>query len=257
MKKDKFFILIMALIITRALFSIGGQESMNNETHNFNLQGFTGITAIGSFEIETIQSDQFSVNIIAGTSLMKKYIVEKHGENLYLGIKPFSGFNLSKKSPKVIISMPDLQHIELSGTSSMNVKGFNSQSDIRIEQAGNTSLDLEISARNVRFTLSGNSTASGALSSADLTINLSGSSTIKLIGSGKNLDADIAGSSKGFLKDMPVNDAQLKLSGSSEFQVNMDGTLDICASGSAKLYYTGNINMGNHKLSGASSAIRD
>jgi hypothetical protein len=58
------------------------------------------------------------------------------------------------------------------------------------------------------------------------------------------------------LEDFPVFDAEIELSGASEAQVVLNGTLDADASGASRLYFGGNPTMGRIDLSGASSIKR-
>ena len=197
----KYMPALFLLVTASILFSGGQQEYVGNDTYEYNLEGFTGIDGSSSFDIEVKKSDRFSVVIIANKSLKNKLIVETRGNNLYLGIKPFSGFSFSTKSPKAIITMPELKQIQLSGASSMLAAGFKSNNDLIADLSGASSLDIDIIARNITFGLSGASDLTGVLEVKDVRLDLSGSSDIDLFGFGQELIVDAGGASTGDLRD--------------------------------------------------------
>jgi len=245
-------IIVAALLcLTTIMYAGGKQELVGHNTYEYNIEGFTGIHGSAAFEIEVQQSDKFSVRIIAEKSQIDKLIIEKRGNNLFLGMKPFSGF--IRKSPRAIITMPELRKVDLSGSSGMLAAGFSSNRDFNCDLSGASSLDIDIIAGDIIFDLSGSSDVTAVLEGSKIEIELSGSSDIKLTGKGSALSADAGGASSGDLEDFRVSSADIELSGSSDFHVNLNGTLSIDASGASTLYYTGNVTLGNIELSGASS----
>ena len=252
---NKIFTTALFLLVLTSLVFGGGQQQqdMGSDTYEYNLNGFTGIDGSGAFDIEVKRDNKFSVLIIANKSLKNKLIIEKRGNKLVLGMKPFSGFSFSIKSPKAIITMPELDQIQLSSASSMIAAGFDSNNDLSVGLSGASSLDIDILAGNITFGLSGASDMTGVIEADDVRIDLSGSSDIELYGYGKELIVDASSASSGDLREFQVQDAHIQLSGSSDLHVNMNGTLNIDASGASTLYYTGNVTIGENDLSGASS----
>ena len=252
MTKIKTAVLIL-LSISAFLYGGGQQESVGVDTYEYDLAGFVGISGSGAFVIEVKKSDRFSVQIIASKSLKDKLIVDVRGTNLYLGMKPFSGFSFNEKSPKAIITMPYLESVQLSGASSMIAAGFNSNKNFDCDLSGSSSLDIDIVTGDSTIGLSGASDATIVMETKSLSLELSGSSDVEMFGYGMNLNADLGGTSSADLRDFSIKNANVELSGSSDLHLKMDGTLNIDASGASNMYYTGNVIMGDIELSGASS----
>ena len=55
------------------------------------------------------------------------------------------------------------------------------------------------------------------------------------------------------MTDVPVEDADVNLSGASEVTINVRGVLDIEMSGASRLYFYGNPTMGDTDVTGAST----
>jgi Putative auto-transporter adhesin, head GIN domain len=254
MTKIKTVVLIL-LSVSALLYGGGQQEYLGDNTYEYNLSGFSGIDGSSSFDIEIKRADKFSIMIVADKSLKDKLIVEIRGDILYLGMKPFSGFNF--KSPKAIITMPDLKSVQLSGASSIIAADFRSNNDFFCDLSGSSSLEIDITARNCTFELSGSSDAVAVIESELVSVNLSGSSDIELFGFGSDLKADLGGASSADLGEFSIKNADIEISGSSDIHVNMDGTLNIDASGASNMYYTGNVIMGDIELSGSSSIEKE
>jgi len=250
MTKLKMAVLIL-LSMSAFLYGSGQQEYLGENSYEYNLSGFKGIDGSSSFDIEVKRDDHFSVLIIADKSLKNKLIVETRGNNLYLGMKPFSFGNI--KSPRAIITMPELESVQLSGASSMVAAGFESEKKFSCDLSGSSSLDIDIVAGDSFLELSGASDATLVLESKKVRIDLAGSCDVEFYGFGSDLIAELSGASSADLKDFEIKNADIELSGSSNIHVNMDGTLNIDASGASNMYYTGNVIMGKIDLSGASS----
>lgn len=244
-------IIILSLFLLTSLCAGGQTESTDQDRFVYDFQDFTGIEGSAAYKIEVKRADSFSVVIIADKSLNKKLKIEKRGDRLLLGMKPFSGF--LRKSPIAIITMPELDQIDLSGACELVAAGFGSDNDFSCKLAGASTADIDIIAKDCLFDLSGASDLTAVLESDLVTIELSGSSDIALFGFSKSLTVDSSGASSGELQGFRTGDVTINLSGSSDFHINMNGTLNLDASGASTMYYTGNIALGDIELSGAST----
>lgn len=249
MKKNISFLFL--LLMPLMLFAGGTQEYGSENRFEYDIDNFSGIDGSASFEIEVKQGDRFSVVVYADSAVKSKLLVEKRGRSLYLGMKPFSGL-IWNKSPKAVITMPSLDSVQLSGASSMIAAGFRDEKRFTADVSGASSLEIDVIASMASFELSGASDITAVLESEKINIDMSGSSDIELVGFGESLSADLGGASSGNLKDFHVTRASVELSGSSELHLNLDGELDLDASGASNLYYTGDIELGNIDLSGSS-----
>ncbi len=251
MNKIKFYVLIL-LSFSISIYPFGQREDKGNDTYKYNLDGFTGIHGTAAYDIEIKKADEFSVLIIADQSIEDKLVVEIRGDSLFLGVKT-SFFDFNTKSPKAIITMPDLNEVVLSGASDLLFSGFDTKEDFHCKLSGSSSVNMDIKTNDIFFKLSGSSDIYGVLEADSVSIELSGSSDIELYGKAGNLDVSAQGSSSGKLNGFTIKDADIKLSGSSDLHLNMNGVLNINASGSSDLYYTGNVTLGDIDLSGSST----
>jgi hypothetical protein len=219
----------------------GGDERVGGSgrtvTEELDIRGFSRVNVSHAFQVEILRSSSFGVVVRVDENLQEYLEVEKRGDTLVVGLKPFKSYNLGKSTLEAEVRMPDLRAVEASGASDLRIGGFSSGKDFEVDLSGASSLEGEISARDVR-------------------IKASGASRVRLQGRAEDLRLDASGASKLDLTDFPAGDADIELSGASEAEVELTGTLDINASGASRLYFGGNPTMGRFDLSGASSIKR-
>jgi hypothetical protein len=76
---------------------------------------------------------------------------------------------------------------------------------------------------------------------------------VRLEGRGQDLLLDVSGASHANLEEFTVQDAALDVSGASEVIVNVNGDLNVSASGASDVTYVGSPRLGDIETSGASS----
>lgn len=190
---------------------------------------------IGSaFDVEVTQGHQHRVTIRIDDNLVDYLQVAQRGSELRIGLDSIRNYNFRTITVEAEIIMPELSAIDLSGASRASLAGFASSSAFRVD-------------------LSGASALRGESEAGDIRMDVSGASDVELSGSGSSIDLDISGNSTADLGDFPVGDAEVKASGASDVTVNVDGTLDVDASGASEIQYLGNPTLGSIELSGASS----
>jgi hypothetical protein len=219
----------------------GGDERVNGSgrivTEDFDIRGFSRVDISHAFNVEIIQSGSYEVTVRVDENLQRHLRIEKRGDTLVIGLKPYRRYSLRRVTMEAQVHMPDLRGIDASGASDVRISGFSSAKDFDVDLSGASYLDGEITARDVR-------------------IQVSGASRVRLRGEAAELYLDASGASNVDLEDFPVQDADIELSGSSEANVVLNGTLDIDASGASRLYFGGSPIMGRVDLSGASSIKR-
>ncbi|UCH51266.1 MAG: DUF2807 domain-containing protein [Chloroflexota bacterium] len=89
------------------------------------------------------------------------------------------------------------------------------------------------------------------------TIIQSGVSNNEIAGSANDITIQASDGSKGMLKDFPVANAKVNLSGRSEATINTNGRLDCNLSGSSRLNTIGAPKLGEIKISGNSTINRE
>ncbi len=177
------------------------------------LSGFTGVDAGGVFDITISPATEYSVSIEAGEQLLP--LIETRVSNDTLKIK----FDRSVKNVgdvKVVIGMPALNHVDLSGASALQVEpGFEADRfTVDLSGAASSSLDIAVNK---------------------LLVDLSGAADLELAGKAYTLVLDASGASEISAEDMVIRDAQIDLSGASEIDLNVTGELVVEASGASEV----------------------
>lgn len=231
------FFLVTSVILAAGISGCGLEEriiagSGNIVTQEEDFTDFNRVEASHSFKLDIQQGDSYVVTIRIDDNLLDDLEVTNQNNTLKIGL--VRNIVVSNATMEADITMPELVDIGLSGASEADINTFVIDEDFR---AG----------------LSGSSFLSGNLEAQDARFNLSGSSDVRLEGSGNGLDIDASGSSNLELAEFVVEDATVSLSGSSEATVNVNGSLNVNASGASNVYYLGNPSMGNIDTSGASS----
>ena len=216
-------------------FGNGGpitRGSGNEITVSPEVSGFDSLDIGHSFEVSIIQSETYNLVVTVDDNIEQYLVVDDNGGTLTLNLEDDRGY--IDVTLKAQISMPMLSAFELSGASKAEFTQF----------ASSDPFDLRVS---------GASEAMGDIEAGDLTIKVSGASEVHLHGEGQDLLLDVSGASHVDLEEFTVEDATLDLSGASEATVNVNGVLNVNASGASDVTYVGSPRLGDIETSGASS----
>ena len=159
----------------------------------------------------------------------------------------------------IIITVVELEKIELTGFSKMIMNSSLNSKDLEIDVNGFSScqligdvslFDAEISGEStiifsgkctkMDLEISGMSKLDLTIESADLELELSGQSSAKINGTISNVEADISGMSDLKAKDCYVESMAIDVTGESDAVIQVKNTLDAEVSGKSKLKYYGN-----------------
>ncbi|MFC1946497.1 head GIN domain-containing protein [Chloroflexota bacterium] len=234
MKNLAFAVLAGIVLISGLIAGCQGVVfgSGDPETRTFDLTGFTRVEAHNGFQIEITQSSTFGVEVTTDDNVWKYLDVEKSGDILVISFDWNRSYSAVIK--EAVITMPEIEGIQLSGGSQGEITGFSSSRDFRVKLSGGSGLD-------------------GAFSTGDTEINMSGGSRVTLTGSGENLVIYSSGGSKADLEDFSVYDSDITISGGGSADINMVGVLDANLSGGSRVRYTGSVEIGDLQLSGSST----
>jgi hypothetical protein len=249
----------LATVLTTATLHTGcvptGPENVITEEKDFT--DFTHVEVEGTFEVEIIQSDSFSITISADESVFDYIAVSKVEKTLRIYLNPrhtFTDFTFSAKTLKAKITMPALYGLQLSGAAESTITGFKSSDDLTLEVSGASSLAMgDIEAGDIEFEISGASKVSGNLTADDVELEVSGASNVELSGAASNIVLDVSGASDINLVGFSADYADVNLSGASEATINVKRKLDSVLSGASRLYFQGNPTIGDISISGAST----
>ncbi len=241
---------ISTLLITSGCAVIAGSGTLL--TRNFENSGFTKVEIGYAFEAVISQEDSFTVEITLDDNLFEYLDISQSGETLTITMKPGNVF--TNVTQRVIITLPDLERLELSGASQGNVTDFTSLHDIDFKLSGASQMDISgVSSPDIILELSGASSIDGSMTMTNGSFDLSGASSITLDGSAQGIRVDASGASQANLDDFIILNARINLSGASDATVNISGQLTGDISGASTIYYIGDPTLIDVAESGASS----
>lgn len=221
----------------------------------YDLSGFTGVRLDNACDATVTRGDAFAVTVTVNDNLAEHLVVEVDGDTLHIGLDP--SYSFSNVDLEAQVTMPDLQALELSGASVADVRGFAADSSLAVELSGASKASLAaVSSGDVSFDISGASSMTGELRSRSLGGEVSGASRIGLEGSGTSAELEASGGSELGLRFFALQDAGVTLSGGSQGQVRVSGTLDVDVSGGSQLDYFGSPSLGSTDVSGGSELNR-
>jgi len=232
-------IVIAILVIGVVLVVVGGISAYvlytagNPKTETMSFSDFTALEVGSAFQVNIEKSDAYSVKITASESIFDRVQVTKTGETLKIEVLP--GFFFGTFELKAEITMPMLSRLDLSGATKGTADGFSSTEQFVAKLSGASSLEM------TNFEL------------RDVDFELSGASHLIAAGTGSDLVSDVSGASNLDLTNFHLNDANVTLSGASHATINLDGRLDVDASGLSSLEYIGEPTLGTINTSGGSS----
>lgn len=126
------------------------------------------------------------------------------------------------KPVTIYITLPAVDDVGVSGSGSVRSKGkFSGSGDLDISVSGSGDIELD-------FT------------STSTDVNISGSGEVTLLGTTGDLEISISGSGDVFAKGLSSSDCHIRISGSGDAQVQVNGALEANISGSGDVHYTGN-----------------
>ena len=204
----------------------------------FELDGFSELDISDAFTVTVVRSETFSISVEADDNIMEQIEVIQSVATLRVGIAS----NFSVRSPKTLkakISMPELNRVDLSGASRLELLGFSERASIE-------------------FNISGASRAAGELNGDIVSVDLSGASRLDFSGTALELSLEASGASRADLEDLTVEQVKkARLSGASSgaFTV-LDAMDDVNLSGASTLEYSGDPVIGDVNVSGASNLRR-
>jgi len=188
---------------------------------NRSVSDFTGINALGIFEITVVKGSAVSLTIKANNYVIP-YVssVVKNGV-LYLNLKENAPDSVNNRTVKVTVVMKDLDYVSLSGVCKINSNDLFTPKSFTGNCSGSSSVNIKA---NVIGTTR---------------MNVSGSSQIDLVGSTRNLTIDVSGTSNFRAINFIAETATINSSGTSKVSVNVTNTLSVDSSGISTVNYKG------------------
>jgi hypothetical protein len=224
---------------TGGLGQVGGSGVV--VTKHYDYSGFTKVVVDSGFDVEIdyADDDAYLVAVTVDDNLVQEHLkVELDGDTLRIGLEPL--WNYHDVTIEARVGMPRLTGLEASGSSSVLVTKLKTGGALGLEASGSSTVEVA----GVRFgavgvDLSGASRVEGSADMGEVAGELSGGSALDLAGSASGLRLGASGGSRLDLLELPVENAELELSGGSSGLVTVAGMLTVEASGGSRLEYAG------------------
>ena len=190
---------------------LGGSEFQN-------FKDFNTIVAEGMLDLEVIPGKNFSIQKVGSHDILQHLNIWRTDEGLRIRVDE-DYINLKNK-PKVIIMMPELHELDLSGAVECKTGHFGGE--------------------HLNISLTGACDAIIEAEYGDINANLSGVSSLDISGRAKSVNYEISGASKINSKDLEIENADIHLSGASKIILGNSKSISGEVTGACKVEYLGN-----------------
>jgi hypothetical protein len=223
---------------------------MSNQ--RFDYTGFTGLRIERALSVDVLRADSYSLTI--GDDFCR-VVVEKAGDTLIVSRRGMDMFALFHQRPHVVITMPELKEITMTGACQGKVLGFQSYHIFIVRLTGACQLDIgQMKAAGFKVNIHGASNLTGDITiEREAWFNVSGASRVELSGSGDSAKIELAGASQLRLGNMTMQTASVNISGASSAQIKVEKDLDLILAGASRLEYSGAAALNKVQISGAST----
>lgn len=188
------------------------------ETQEFNLSDIDGISMGISGNVVIIIGEEQSVRVEAQRDILDNLNTSVTGGTWNISLnqcfRKYSEVNIT-------VTVPSLEYVSLSGSGSILSNSIIIVNGFKSSLSGSGTIDLTLEANNVDT-------------------NISGSGSINLAGSTNQHDISISGSGNANTYGLASSHANVRVSGSGNALVSVEGELDVSISGSGNVIYDGN-----------------
>jgi len=201
------------------------------KTETLNIADYNNIEISNTYDFEIIQSGSFGVSLTADEGLFRNLKAVNDAGTLKVTHSKHIGWKFRLKRPSVKITLPVLNGLKLTGAVSGKVVGFSSGEDFKLKMTGASRITVEMDAGATEF-------------------HIRGACQLVARGSAESSVIDVNGACELDMKDFAVQNAAIKLNGTSKCTIKVDGRLDVRLSGISYLYWIGDPVMGEIRTSG-------
>ena len=191
--------------------SFGGVRGSGNvQTQKREVSDFNKIEVGGVFEVEITAQKDFSVVVEADDNLLELIKTDVNGDTLEI---EFEKRVSTRNTPRLRISAPDIEGLDLSGASKVTLVNLNNES-LQLDSSGASKIKVEGITKNFTVEMSGASRLDAEnLQSENVSVDSSGASSATVFVT-EELKADLSGASKVVYSGNPKN-LEKKTSGAS------------------------------------------
>lgn len=226
------------------------------ETETRQLPAFTSIASSGSVDIVLRQGPKQEVKVVADRGLVQRVITEVEGNTLVVK-NPGSFRNI--RVMRVLITIPDITAIKLSGSGDLMSEGELACNDLEFHIFGSGDLDLKLKAMNVTGSVTGSGDAeiegvsgvldlslrgSGDVSCKNMNLKLlklevNGSGDVKLEGAATKIVVGHYSSGDIHLVGLKAAEADIEQRGSGDCSLYVTSVVNVSNAGSGDVYIHG------------------
>ena len=225
-----FGLLLLCTLFSLSLSAQSISGSGNVVEKDRNISGFTAIQVSSGVDVHIKQGNSDKVIVKTDDNLQDRIKTELSGGTLKITAK---GSIRKAKAFDVYITAKDLTEISASSGSDVEGDGTLAFDKLRLNMSSGSDVELSIDAKELHCELSSGSDADLDGKVGKLVVKASGGSDLKA-------------------KGLQVQDCKLRVSGGSDAFVNVNGDLDMEASGASDIHYSGSPSVVHSKASGAS-----
>jgi hypothetical protein len=225
-------------------------DTSETVTRRYSLSPFNNVEVDCAFIFEIVAGDSHTVTIKASESLFEYVNVVKSGDTLKLALKPLR-FNY-RPVLEAIVTMPLLLQLRQGAATKGMLLGFHHRHPLDLYLSGASSLNLDVEVGDARVEISGASRVTGALTAHKVDLMLSGASRMCLDGSCDSLLLSGWGAADLDLRNFRAQDGTVYLKGASHAAVSVAGKLNVDLTGASWLQYSGNPDLNETNVTGAS-----
>ena len=229
---------------------------------SFNLTGFKTVKVLGSIEV-AIDQGPFSVNAEGDESALKSLVVTSEGGKLVISAEGNNDYEESaEKGGKkrkdrnsgstmlVLISMPDLERVELLGPGDIHISEFTDLSSMEFDLHGSGDIHF-VSLKGLNelsIALAGSVDIFGdaAEVSGTTRIAIAGSGDVLIAGRTDKMNISVVGSGDVEASGLEANGGDINVTGSGDVRVNSKGSVSTTIMGSGEVHNIGSSGDGPH-----------
>ncbi len=228
-----FFIAASVAVAGAAALGIKGDGKVVDSVRP--VRGFTEISISAVEDLTVEYGREFKVVVSLDSNLQEYYESRVSGGTLRLGFRPGTSVNGLTRL-KVTVTMPKLEGIEASGASTIAVgKGF--------------------SGASFSASLSGTGKLSGWFEYDRLEFETSGTGSFEVSGKADRMSVSISGAGSFAGRGLPVESAEVDISGTGNVELTVSKSLDAEISGMGTVTYHGSPAV-KQSISGLGRVIR-
>lgn len=221
-------LLTILALLSLPIFTIAQSQVVNEDIEI--IEDFHSINVNSRYTVYLKQSNETKIEVRALKEILDISEFEVEEGVLNINIKR------DKKNKSVWEQIDDIKiapkldvYISMKEVNALNVYGN-----------GKIITENSISSKNLTLTLSGSGSLEADIKGENLSIDNSGSGLIKLKGYANSANFSLSGYGKIDAFELNLKDAEAKLTGSGDIEINVSDNLNAKAHGSGKILYQGN-----------------